>query len=332
MAVSDFQSLMLPTLKALAVGGEVRISDLRERVAAAEGLTPEDLREMLSSGNQTRFANRVSWVTTYLGAAGLIENVRRGVYRLTSDGEALLDDPPSRIDSNYLRRYPAFAQWKSGRKRKRRDAPAPPNLMDAREKVLDTLEEAARLLRASLEAEVLDRIREATPDLLEKTVVDLLVAMGYDGGAAAVGRVADGSGEGGTDGTIREDPLGLDRFCLQTKSHRNPVGADKLRDFAGVIDEAGTTKGVFVATTDFTRDAREYVARSPKRIVLIDGEGLARLMVRYGIGVRTHVRHEVKRIDEDYFDREAQAVRPMRNEGRGPPAAEGRKRAVGEEG
>ena len=130
--------------------------------------------------------------------------------------------------------------------------------------------------------------------------------MGYGGGDAAMGRVTGGSGDGGVDGTIREDALGLDEVYLQAKRYGdgNAVGEGDLRNFAGAIDAAGTTKGVFVTTAGFTRAARDYVARSPKRIVLIDGKELARLMVRHGIGVRTRVRHEVKRIDEDYFDEE----------------------------
>ena len=166
---------------------------------------------------------------------------------------------------------------------------------------------AARFLRESLEAEVLNRVRDAEPDFLERVVVDLLIAMGYGGGDAAMGQVTGRSGEGGIDGTIREDTLGLDEVHLQAKRYGdgNTVGEGDLRNFAGAIDAAGTTKGVFVTTASFTRAARNYVARSPKQIILIDGEELARLMVQHGIGVRTGVRHELKRIDEDYFDQES---------------------------
>ena len=158
-----------------------------------------------------------------------------------------------------------------------------------------------------LEADILDRVRSAAPAFLEQVVVDLLIAMGYGGGNAAMGRVTGRSGDGGIDGTIREDALGPDEVYLQAKKYGdcNTVGEVDLRNFAGAIDAAGTTKGVFVTTAGFTRAARDYVARSPKRIVLIDGEELARLMVQHGVGVRTRVRHEIKRIDEDCFDQEA---------------------------
>ena len=308
MAVPDFQSLMLPAVKALAGGDEIPSSELRARIAVAEGLTSEDTREMLPSGRQTTFKNRVSWVISYLGCAGLTERVRRGVYRLTTEGETLLADPPSRIDINYLRRYPAFVAWRSGEgaPSSNDDAVAAQSKasMDTPE---EALEKAARFLRESLEAEVLDQVRNAEPDFLERAVVDLLITMGYGGGDAAMGRVTGRSGDGGIDGTIRKDALGLDEVYLQAKRYGdgNTVGQGDLRNFAGAIDAAGTTKGVFVTTASFTRAARKYVARSPKRIILIDGAELARLMVQYGIGVRTRVRHEVKRIDEDYFDQEA---------------------------
>lgn len=307
MAIPDFQSLMLPALLALADGDEISLSELRTRIATAEELTPEDLREMLPSGRQPIFTNRVSWAVVYLGFAGLVEKVRRGVYRLTTDGQAVLADPPSRIDMNYLRKYPAYVVWREGK------AKSPTSIDDTDAQSADSLDtpeealdKAARFLRESLEAEVLNRVRDAEPDFLERVVVDLLIAMGYGGGDAAMGRVTGRSGDGGIDGTIREDTLGLDEVYLQAKRYGdgNTVGEGDLRNFAGAIDAAGTTKGVFVTTASFTRAARNYVARSPKRIILIDGEELARLMVQHGIGVRTRVRHEVKRIDEDYFDQE----------------------------
>ena len=171
----------------------------------------------------------------------------------------------------------------------------------------EALDRAARQLSSALEADALHRVRGAAPAFLERVVVDLLIAMGYGGGDAAMGRVTGRSGDGGIGGTIREDALGLDEVYVQAKKYAegNAVGEGDLRNFAGAIDAAGTTKGVFVTTSGFTRAAKDYVARSPKRIVLIDGEELARLMVRHGIGVRTRLHYEVKRIDEDYFDQDA---------------------------
>ena len=306
MPVPDFQSLMLPALKALADGSEARISEVRARVAAAEGLTPEDLRELVPSGQQSVFTNRVSWSVIHMTRAGLVERVRRAVYRLTPQGERLLSRAPTRIDMQTLRESPAYVEWLGRTKAQSPSDSAPSAPDDSRDTPEEALSRAAQELRAALEADVLGRVREAAPAFLESVVIDLLIAMGYGGGDARMGHVTGRSGDGGIDGTIREDALGLDEVYVQAKKYAegNTVGEGDLRNFAGAIDAAGTTKGVFVTTAAFTRAARAYVARSPKRIVLIDGEELARLMVLHNIGVRTRDRYEIKRIDEDYFDQE----------------------------
>ncbi len=293
---------MLPALEAFADGGEPTLAQVRERVAAAEGLSADDVQEMLPSGRQTVFVNRVSWAVIYMARAGLLERVRRGLYQLTPEGERLLSRKPSRIDLKVLEEYPEYVEWSQR-------ANTPPSSKDAASKQNEdfsntpeeTLDRVARQLSGALEADVLHRVRDATPAFLERVVVDLLIAMGYGGGDATMGRVTGRSGDGGIDGTIREDALGLDEVYVQAKKYAesNTVGEGDLRNFAGAIDAAGTTKGVFVTTASFTRAASDYVARSPKRIILIDGAELARLMVRHGIGVRTWVRHEIKRIDED---------------------------------
>lgn len=327
MPVPDFQSLMKPVLEALSDGAATRISEVRARVAAAEALTPGDLREMLPSGRQSVFANRVGWAVTHMEHAGLLERVRRGTYRLTEDGGKLLAQAPVRIDMKTLHAVPVYAEWIG---RARESAPGndtgvierrtldlnklsalgkdtvPVQAEESADTPEEALERAARQLRVELEAEVLKRVLEAPPAFLERVVVDLLIAMGYGGGDAAMGQVTGRSGDGGIDGTIREDALGLDEVYIQAKKYtEGTVGESALRNFAGAIDAAGTTKGVFVTTASFTRAAKEYVARSPKRIVLIDGEELARLMVAHNIGVRIRDRHAIKRIDEDYFDQEA---------------------------
>ncbi len=311
MSIPDFQSLMLPAIKALASGAETPMSAIRERIAAAGGLTPEDVREMLPSGRQPIFTNRVSWAVIYLGHAGLTERVSRGVWRLTSEGKKLLVDAPARIDMNYLRQYPTYVAWQTGRNTPSSNDDTKYSMPDdSTDTPEEALEKAARHLRNELEADVLDRVRNTQPSFLERVVVDLLIAMGYGGGDAAKGIVTGRSGDGGIDGTIKEDALGLDEVYVQAKKYAdgNTVGEGDLRNFAGSIDAAGTTKGVFVTTSSFTNSARDYVARSPKRIVLIDGEELARLMVRYDIGVRARDQdrqqdyYKIKQIDEEYFD------------------------------
>ena len=308
MPVPDYQSLMLPVLRALADGTETPISEVRKGVAKAEALTPDSLREMLPGGSRTVFVDRVHWAMQYMGRANLVERIRRGLYRLTAEGKRLLAQTPARVDLEVLRTYPGF--WEGTKKAitpsPSKDAkPAPPD--ESTDTPEEALHHAVQQLRDALEAEVLDRVRKAAPAFLEQVIVDLLIAMGYGGGDAAMGHVTGRSGDGGIDGTIKEDTLGLDEVYIQAKKYADghTVGESDLRNFAGAIDAAGTTKGVFVTTAAFTPAAKEYVKRSPKRIVLIDGEELARLMVEHDIGVRTRIRHEIKRIDEDYFEQEA---------------------------
>ena len=303
--VPDFQSLMLPALRALDDGNEVRVSKLRARIAVAEGLSAEDLREILPSGRQSLFDNRVGWALTHMGRAGLVERVRRAVYRLTPDGRSLLSRELSRMDLTTLRESPAYAEW-SGRTRTKSPEGESERVGDASGHTpQEALERVAEQLRIELQADVLARVRQAPPAFLESVVVELLTAMGYGGGDAEMARVTGRSGDGGIDGKVREDALGLDEVYVQAKRYADgsTVGEGDLRNFAGAIDAAGTVKGVFVTTATFTHAAADYVRRSPKRIVLIDGDELARLMVRYDVGVRSQDL-SIKRIDEDYFDQD----------------------------
>ena len=299
MPVPDFQRLMLPVLRALEDGEDTSVRSVRERVASAEGLTDKDLGEMLPSGRQPAFVNRVAWALSYLLRAAVVERVRRGVYRVADEGKRLLADPPSRVDVRYLRRFPAFVKGKK-KPYKGPDEPTPTKTPE------EALEAADRELTEALEAEVLDRLRKAEPKFLERAVVALLIAMGYGGGDAARGRVTGRGGDGGIDGIIREDKLGLDEVYIQAKRYASGVGVGELRNFVGALVGARAQKGVFVATADFTASAKEFSAQSPKRIVLINGEDLARLMVRHDVGVRVRDPHRrpilIKGIDEDFFD------------------------------
>ena len=300
MPVPDFQSLMLPVLRALADGDEAPPRKVRERVASAEGLTDQDLREMLPSGRQRTFTSRVAWALSYLRRAGLVERVRRAVYRVTDEGQRVLANPPSRVDIRYLRQFPGFVD--GGKK-----PDTEPDGSSGRTPE-EALEAADRELTEALEAEVLDRLRKADPSFLEQAVVDLLVAMGYGGGDAARARVTGQSGDGGIDGTIREDKLGLDEVYVQAKKYAggSTVGVGDLRNFVGALVGVHAEKGVFVTTAAFTASAADYAAQSSKRIVLIDGEQLARLMVHHDVGVRVRDPHRppivIKGIDEDFFD------------------------------
>ncbi len=306
MPVPDFQSLLLPVLRALADGKDTPIRDVRERVASAEGVTDGDLREMLPSGRARVFANRVSWALNYLLRAALVARARRGVYRIADEGERLLAKPPGRLDVRYLRRFPAFVEGE--KKRRRGSGPEREPNVERSDTPEEALEAADRELTEALEAEVLDRLRKASPSFLERVVVSLLVAMGYGGGDAAMGRVTGGTGDGGIDGTIKEDKLGLDEVYLQAKKYAggSTVGVGELRNFVGALVGARAQKGVLVTTADFTVSAKDFAIQSPKRVVLINGRRLARLMVRHDVGVRVRDPHRppilIKGIDEDFFD------------------------------
>ena len=305
MSVPDFQSLMLPTLKALADGSEAPVKDIDARVRDSENLTSKEVEEMQPSGRQTVFVSRIRWALTYMGRAGLLERTRRGVYRLMPEGSSLLSESPSRIDLKLLQQYPPYAEWK------RQSPSSDKEVVDEQSSEMketpdELFDRAAQQLCSELEAEVLDRLRKATPAFFERAIVKLLIEMGYGGGDPAMGRVMGRPGDGGIDGEISQDKLGLEKVYIQAKrySEDNNVGAGDLRDFAGAIDAAKTNKGVFVTTASFAKGAKDFVKRVQKRIVLINGAELARLMVCHGVGVQTRETYEIKRIDEDYFDQE----------------------------
>ena len=309
MPIPDFQSLMLPILRALADGRETPLREVRSRVADDVGLTPEERQMRYPNGGQLVFNNRVDFALLHLRGAGLIERAPIAVYRLTPEGTNLMSSPPERVDMRFLRRYPAYVQW-SQRLGSQRLAPENDATHTEDGESTDTPEEAldraAEAIRKGLQDEILARVREAPPAFLEQVVIDLLIAMGYGGGDAARGRVTGRPGDGGIDGTIKEDPLGLDEIYVQAKRHadNNNVSAGDLQRFVGALERLGTAKGVFVTTSGFTRDAKDYAAGIQRRIVLIDGEELARLMVQHDIGVRVQACYKLKRIDEGYFDQE----------------------------
>ncbi len=303
MPVPDFQALMLPTLRAYTDGERPSLTEVRRTVAESANLIDEDIQEKTPSGRQTTLSNRVSWAVIYMERAGLLRRIGRGAYELTENGRLLLESDPERIDIDTLKKYPEYENW-------RRTAKEPEDKESSRKVPKDTdshiedLKRAMEALNGELRADLLKRIRESRPDFLEMIVPRLLSAMGYGGSDPEMARVTGGTGDHGIDGTIKEDALGLDEVYVQAKRYAegNKVGEGDLRNFAGAIDAAGTSKGVFVTTSDFTPAAIDYQNKSPKRIVLINGAELASLLIKYNVGVRTAQKYEVKRIDEDLFE------------------------------
>jgi restriction system protein len=309
MTVPDYQSLMLPVLT-ITTNEEVRFGDVVDRLADQLGLTPEDRGELLQSGRQTVFNNRVHWAKTYLAKAGLLESTRRGHFRTTPRGQQVLASRPSRIDVSFLDQFPEFQEFKA-RSRASQTKPVtgtgPTDLVeiDGKTETPDEVMRAAhKQIESALALDLLDRIRAAPPEFFERLIVNLLLSMGFGGSVADAGRALGGSGDDGVDGVVDQDALGLDRVYIQAKRYAigNNVGSGAIRDFFGSLDRHKASKGLFVTTSLFSPSARETAEFLSKRIVLIDGEQLAKLMIRHNVGCRIEDTLHIKRIDEDFFE------------------------------
>jgi len=309
MAVPDYQSCMLPVLRFVASKPTEAISLRRvlEAMAVEFALSESDLKEMLPSGSQTTFANRVNWAGTYMKKAGLLFAPRRAHLQITTRGLEVIAAKPQRIDVTFLKRFPefiTFQQTKGTRSGKQADAADESSTNGEQRTPLEALESGAQSLRSELATELLDRVRNCTPTFFERLVIELIVKMGYGGSRADAGKALGRSGDGGIDGIIKEDRLGLDAIYTQAKRWTDkPVGRPEVQQFQGALSGHGAVKGIFITTSHFTKEAVDYAAglRNSK-IVLIDGEELAELMIDHGIGVATAAVYEVKRVDSDYFD------------------------------
>jgi restriction system protein len=297
---------MLPVLR-IAAADEVRISNVVESLADEFALSAEDRSHLLPSGKQTTFANRVHWAKSYLGKAGLVELTKRAHFRITEQGRQVLAAPPERIDIKYLNRFPSFLQFREGEGESENGDTASSPTADMFTTLTpdEVMRNAHRQLEVALADELMQRIRSGTPAFFESLVVRLLVGMGYGGSVADISKaLVGGTGDGGVDGVIDQDPLGLDRIYVQAKRYAdgNTVGASAIRDFFGSLDRFKATKGLFVTASTFSSSARDTAGQLSKRIVLIDGDQLTRLMIRHGIGCRIEETLYVKKVDEEFFE------------------------------
>jgi len=297
---------MLPVLR-IAATGEVKISDVVENLADEFALSAEDRSHLLPSGKQTTFANRVHWAKSYLGKAGLVELTKRAHFLITEQGRQVLAAPPERLDIKYLNRFPSFQQFREGEGDSENGDTASSPAADMLTTLTpdEAMRKAHRQLEGALADELMQRIRSGTPAFFESLVVRLLVGMGYGGSVADISKaLVGGSGDGGVDGVIDQDPLGLDRIYVQAKRYAdgNTVGASAIRDFFGSLDRFKATKGLFVTASTFSSSARDTAGQLSKRIVLIDGDQLTRLMIRHGIGCRIEETLYVKKVDEEFFE------------------------------
>lgn len=305
MSIPDYQSLMLPVLRA-ASGGEAKIGEVVLALAAQLALTPEECAELLPSGKQTLFANRVHWAKTYLVKSGLLEGTRRGHFQITARGKDVLASNPDRIDNRFLSQFEEFRQFteRSEQDQTATVAPFPAQSIAQTATPDEIMRVAHRQIETALAQDLLDRIRAAPPEFFERLLVDLLLAMGYGGSAAEAGRAIGRSGDDGVDGVIDQDALGLDRVYIQAKRYAagNNIGPGAIRDFFGSLDRHKASKGLFVTTSTFTPAAKETAEFLSKRIVLVDSDQLARLMIRHNVGLRLEETLHIKKIDEDFFE------------------------------
>ncbi len=288
---------MLPFMQLAGDKAEHSLREAIETLANGFKLTEQERQELLPSGQQEIFTNRVGWARTYLKKAGLIETTRRGFFKITERGLDVLKQKPAQINSKFLRQFEEFRTFQARREPNE-------NIADEIEQPRtpqEALEQAYQSLRAELAAEILSQIKQSPPSLFERLVVELVVKMGYGGSRKDAGQAIGKSGDEGIDGIIKEDRLGLDIIYLQAKRWEATVGRPEIQKFAGALQGQRARKGIFITTSDFSRDAEEYAAKIESKIILIDGEQLAQLLIDHNIGVTPVSNFEIKKIDSDYF-------------------------------
>lgn len=301
MAIPDYQSLLLPILKITADGGEWGIRDLNDRVAEQLAITPADKLELLPSGRQPVWENRIGWARTYLKKARLLDSPRRAVVQISERGRELLSTDPTELTAKMLRRYPEFVAFQTPARSTTDSELTELNLEPSSKTPRELLDESYETLRRSLSEELLQRVKESSPRFFERLVVELLVKMGYGGSLKDAGEAVGRSGDEGIDGIIKEDKLGLDTIYIQAKRWEACVGRPEIQKFVGALQGQRARKGVFITTSYFSSEARDYAARVDSKVILIDGAELSELMLDHGVGNTVVETYEIRRLDEDYF-------------------------------
>jgi restriction system protein len=306
MAVPDYETLMRPTLAVLGDSRQHTRGDIRDGVAASTGISGEDLAELLPSGKATVFGSRVGWALTYMSQAGLATRPKRGVYLITDRGLKVLEQHPARIDNSVLEQFPEFLEFRARRNEKGEPTGTRGEPTSVSVAALSPTEAIERLVSDAddaVAAELLDRVLAQPPAFLERLALRLLSALGY-GGREALLTHTGRPGDGGLDGIIRQDALGLDLVGVQAKRYDRDAAVQRpeMQAFVGALQGAQTSRGVFVTTGRFSSGARTFAEQVGVRLVLIDGTELTRLMVRYNVGVSIRETYELKSVDEDFFE------------------------------
>jgi restriction system protein len=302
MAVPPFQEMFLPFLTFLADGKEHTKQDVAKYLEDVFALTPDDLGELLTSGKQTKFMNRVSWTKTYFAKALLIEPTTKGHFKITPRGQELLATAPAVLNVRALKQFPEFQNFHQSASTEDKNKSTQSDQLVGDETPEERLEDSYTTLKNELAQTLLQQVLMGSPNFFEQLVVDVLVAMGYGGSRADAGKAIGQSGDEGIDGVIKEDRLGLDLIYLQAKRWTKPVGRPDVQAFVGSLVGKNATKGVMLTTSRFTEEARQYVKHLPQKVVLIDGEELANLMFEFNVGVLPTTTYIVKKLDAEYFE------------------------------
>lgn len=299
MGIPDFQTIMLPLLDFARDQQDHSLREAIEALAETFSLSDEEQKELLPSGRQSTFDNRLGWARTYLKKAGLFETPRRGYFRITPLGLEVLKKKPSRIDIAFLEQFSEFVDFQTRRRNVEHSDEG--SHAAGKETPEESLETAYQKVRQDLAAEILQTVKSCSPAFFERLVVDVLVKMGYGGTRQDAGKAVGRSGDDGIDGIIKEDRLGLDIIYIQAKRWDGVVGRPEVQKFAGTLQGHRARKGIFITTSSFSKDAEDYVSRIDSKIVLIDGAMLAHLMIDHNVGVSPVAAYEIKKIDSDYF-------------------------------
>lgn len=302
MSIPDYQTIMLPLLKFASDGQEHSTREAIEALAQTFKLSEEERKALLPSGLKALFDDRVSWPRTYLGKAGLLESPRRSFFQITQRGCAVLAENPAKIDTKFLEKYPEFIEFfKGGSKNGKEEIGQIDDKGTAQQTPEELLEYSYQKIRQDLAQELLNRVKNNSPSFFEKLVVELLVKMGYGGSRKDAGEAVGKSGDEGIDGIIKEDRLGLDVIYIQAKKWEGTVGSPEIQKFVGALLGKHANKGVFITTSTFSKEASNFASKVANKIVLIDGQQLAQLMIDFDVGVAKVSSYEIKKLDFDYF-------------------------------
>ena len=302
--IPDYQSIMLPLLEFIADGKEYKMRKVTDELAIKFGVTEEEQKELLPSGVAPVFYNRTAWAKTYLKKAGLIDSPKQGIVTISKRGLEVLRQKPSSINVKFLKQFSEFIEFQTVKREDENETEI------SEEQSIQTPEESLEMayqkIRKSLASELINKVVELSPTFFERLVVELLVKMGYGGSIKDAGKAMGKSGDEGIDGTIKEDKLGLDIIYIQAKRWKpgNVVGRPEIQKFVGALAGQGAKKGIFITTSNFSKEALEYTPRNETKIVLIDGDQLAQLMIDFNLGCTSQQTYEVKKLDSDYFGEE----------------------------